>query len=184
MHASSCTWLLVRDPWRILTLDSRVHAQGSCLKFSVFTTLTKGFPLILCKVSGQQAAVWASLRLPARTDSGGTYEGPAYLGSLWRRWPDAHEPTAAQAAPQGTRSGLRLHADLKHHRPGVGTVSYARQTLCYLDFLACHSKLHKSLPESCFVPLTFVTKCAEQRDFPYSPTRSADTTLSRVPNLG
>lgn len=81
-------------------------------------------------------------------------------------------------------ASLRLHADLKHHRPGVGTVSYARQTLCYLDFLACHSKLHKSLPESCFVPLTFVTKCAEQRDFPYSPTRSADTTLSRVPNLG
>ena len=70
----------LRTP-RVLSLDSHVRkAHVHVLEFSVVTTLTaarKGPPLVLCKVSegivtwGQQAAVWASLRLPA---------------AYWQRW--------------------------------------------------------------------------------------------------
>ncbi len=58
-------------------------------------------------------------------------------------------------------ASLRLHADLKQHR--VYAVSYAAVQRYNLDFLACPSNLHTSLPESCFGPVGWVTKCAVQR---------------------
>ena len=157
-----------------------MHAQGACLRVQRVHNPNRSwqsFRTAGCSV-GQPEVAGYVLTAVAPMRAQRTWEVYGGVGRM-RMSQKQHKQRHKARGP----ASLQLHADLKQHRPGVGTVSYARQTLCYLDFLACHSKLHKSLPESCFVALAFVTNCAEQRGFSHSPTRSADTTLRIVEYL-
>jgi len=120
--------------------------QAHALEFSVFTTLTgarKGLPSRFvqsfrtvfkrhsdigtadCSVGQPEAAGYVLTAVaPMRAQC--TWE--VYGGVGLMRMSQQHK----QRQKGRGLASLRLHADLKHHR--VGTVSYARQTLCYLDF--------------------------------------------------